>query len=76
MIERSSIDFLRLLVKAFNGCSEDFNQQFTVEELIQIRRMWLQSGWDIYPDKWEAFQVMEALEGKVPRWDDNERAIG
>lgn len=67
------IDELRHMVRNFNDCNETFNQQYTIEQLLQIHRMWMESGWDIYPDRWTERQLKEALEGTPPSWDDHEK---
>jgi hypothetical protein len=74
------IDLLRLILGNLDHTREDFmlpatGAPFTVEQLLQIGRMHLLSGWDFYPDQWTARQVAEALAGKPPRWDDDERAV-
>lgn len=68
--EGFAIDELRLLVRNANDCNETFNQRFSVLELIQIHRMWHASDWDTYPDTWTEQQVQEALQGNVPKWND------
>lgn len=74
-MEPTGIDFLRSLVANFNDCNEDFVARFTVSQLVMLRRAWLASGFDIYPDAWSHKQVQEALRGWVPQWDDKERPI-
>lgn len=64
------IDELRMLVRNANDCNETFNQRYSIEELVQIHRMWQASDWDNYPDTWTKQQVQEALQGKVPKWND------
>lgn len=68
MEERTGIEELRLMVNNFDSCREDFLDRFTLEQLVQIHRMWLASEWDIYPDTWTDRQVKQALAGKPPRW--------
>jgi len=69
------IDKVRDIARAFGYGRESLAQRFTVNELLQIRRMWLASSWDILPDRWEERQIQEALAGKPPRWDRNERPV-
>jgi len=71
----TGIDELRDLVTAFNACREDFNTEFTTEQLLQLWRMWLATEADVYPDEWTAAQVTAALAGVVPRWDAQEHPI-
>ena len=70
---RPHIDHLRLMVRNLDHCNETFNQQFSYQELWLIHRAWMLSGWDIYPDQWSERQVREALNGRPPEWDDDER---
>jgi len=71
----TGMEFLRNMVRAFDGCREDVLDRFTVEELIAIRRAWLASGWEFYPDQWSDAQIDAALRGIPPKWDDNEQPI-
>ena len=71
--KRSGADELRLIVSNLNATREGFSDSYTAEQLIQIGRMLLASEWDIYPDQWTARQVKEALKGRPPTWDDQER---
>lgn len=66
---------LRAAVKAFDYCNESFLDQFTSEELIKIYRVLQKCEWDFLPDTWTKRQVKEALQGKVPRWDDSKDKI-
>lgn len=65
-------DELRLIVRNIDATRESFLERFTAEELLQLFRMQLASGWDFYPDQWTARQVAEALRGVVPTWTDDE----
>lgn len=60
---------------AFGWCRSASIEGFSVDQLIQIRRMWLASEWDFFPDQWTSRQLLEALAGKPPRWDDKERPV-
>ncbi len=73
--EKPAIDHLRLMEQNFGGCSETFNQQFSLEQLFKIHKAWMLSEWDINPDRWTRRQLREALKGKPPRWDDNEKPV-
>ncbi len=53
-----------------NCCNESFNQRWTLEQLVQIHRVFRRCGWDIYPDAWTPRQVREALAGVAPQWDE------
>lgn len=69
MDEKTGADELRLIVQNMNVTRESFNDQYTLEELIQIYRMHLLSEWDFYPDEWTSRQVKEALKGIPPKWN-------
>lgn len=71
--DRTGAEELRLIVSNMDATREGFNDDKTVEQLIQIGRMLLASEWDIYPDQWTRRQVREALKGRPPTWDDQER---
>lgn len=72
----TGMDQLRRLVGSFDSCNEDFNCQWTPEQLLQIQRMWDASAWDIYPDDWTTEQLGDALVGIPPRWTHNEVPVG
>jgi hypothetical protein len=73
---KTGIEALRDAVQAFNYCNETFLGQFSVEELLTLRKLWLKSAWDVYPDDWTRRQVCEAVSlGLVPAWDDEERPV-
>lgn len=72
---KPAIEHLRLMVRNFDGCSETFNQHYSIDELVMLHRAWMFSGWDISPDRWSARQLNEALCGVAPRWDDNENPV-
>jgi hypothetical protein len=69
------IDTLRKAVNVFNNCNESFNDAWTAEQLLAIYRAYQKCGWDITPDQWEPWQVQDALQGKAPIWDANERPV-
>ena len=73
--DRYGIDELRTIVAAMSHCRESFLQRFTTEQLIQIHRMWIACGVDIFPDTWTDEQGQGALAGKAPQWDEHEHAI-
>jgi hypothetical protein len=62
------IEKLRRMVQLFDGCNEDFNYSYTVEELVRLYDAYLSSGWEIYPDEWTRAQVHEALMGEAPKF--------
>lgn len=68
-------DEMRLIVRNIGNCRQSFVDQFTAEQLLQLFRMQLASGWDFYPDQWEARQVSEALQGVAPAWDNDETPL-
>ena len=68
-----AIDRLRALVRRWGSVNETMCQRFTLRELCDLDRMWMLSGWDFYPDQWTERQVREALKGRPPQWDDDER---
>lgn len=77
----TGIDELRNAVSLFDGCHESFNQSernpFTAEQLLQIYRMHqkCECECDFYPDEWTYRQVKEALAGKPPQWDEEEKVV-
>lgn len=68
-----AIERLRKLVKRWNSNNEGMNTRLSLRELLDLDRMWCTSGWDFYPDQWTQRQVLEALRGQPPCWDDRER---
>jgi hypothetical protein len=40
---------------------------------MAIYRAFKAYGWDIPPDRWDTRQVEEAIKGRVPTFDDQER---
>ncbi len=68
-------DELRLIVQNVNTTRDGFNDNYTTEQLIQIYRMQLASEWNFYPDQWTPRQVREALAGKPPQWDAEEKPM-
>ena len=71
--DMTGAELLRLIVSNINATNESFNDEYSLEELIQIHRMFLLSEWDIYPDCWTKRQIKEALQGIPPQWTKNER---
>lgn len=71
--EMTGAELLRLIVQNISATTESFNDQYSLEELVQIHRMFLLSDWDIYPDEWTRRQIKEALEGYPPQWTKNEK---
>lgn len=70
--EETGVEELRHIVQNFNSCRESFLDPFTTDQLVQIHRAWMASGWDIYPDEWASWQIKNALKGIVPEWNDDE----
>ncbi len=68
----TGIEKVRDMKAVFSSCNETFLGQFDVMQLVQIRRMWLASEWDFFPDRWTERQIAEALAGRPPTWDENE----
>jgi hypothetical protein len=66
---RFGCEELRAVARAIDNCNETFLQRWSVDQLVQIHRMWIASGWDFTPDQWTEGQVQAALAGKVPQWD-------
>lgn len=66
------IEEMRKAVRLFNCLNETFNQKYSSEELLKIARACWASEYDILPDEWTSRQVKQALEGKVPAWEDND----
>lgn len=75
MPKRTGANTLRAIVRNMDATRESLNDRFTVPELIAIYSAHLASEWDIYPDQWEERQLQEAILGKVPHWDANERPV-
>ena len=71
--DMTGAELLRLIVSNLNTTRESFNDQFSLEELVQIHRMFYLSDWDIYPDDWTKRQVKEALRGVPPQWTKDEK---
>lgn len=68
----TGIDRLRAAVKLFNQCSEDFNDCFTLEELVRLSIAHRHCGWDFYPDQWTSEQIKAVLAiGELPDWNDD-----
>jgi hypothetical protein len=62
----SGPDQIRRMTNTINMCKEDFNQEYSAEELMKIvRACWL-SEWDILPDQWTQQQIDAALEHGTP----------
>lgn len=74
-MKRTGAEELRLIVKNLDLTEEGFNDRFTAEQLLQLGRMHLACEWDIFPDDWTDRQVAEALAGKPPQWDGNEKPV-
>lgn len=69
------IEKMRRAVSAFSYCNETFLQRYRMADLMKIHLAMVKSEWDFLPDQWTNRQVKEALHGKVPMWDDNEKPM-
>lgn len=68
------VEDLRKAVLAIDSMREDFNTEYSAQELLRLVTICWLSGWDILPDRWTKQQVARALEsGAAPRWSDDER---
>lgn len=74
-IERTPAEMLRIIVRNMDYTNEDFNERWSIEQLILIFRMHLKCGRDFFPHSWTERQVQEALRGIVPRWNDAEDPV-
>jgi len=71
-----AIEYLRRMVKCFDGNKEDLNMSYSLPELLNIWSAWNRCEWDFYPDQWSAKQLERAAKNaKVPEFDDEERPI-
>jgi hypothetical protein len=76
MIEKlSGADELRRLVNWCNNTTENVLDRYTAEELLTFFRAQRASDWDLTLDQWTPDQRADALQGKVPKWDESQRAI-
>ena len=71
----SGANVLRLVVRNMDYGNEEFNQRYTVEQLVKIYVAHLKCRCDFLPHQWEERQVREALQGIVPQWDTDDRPI-
>jgi hypothetical protein len=67
--DRTPIEELRSLVKAFDGNTESFNADYSLEQLLLIRRAWKDGEWDVFPDQWPAPALAAALMGDQEAFD-------
>lgn len=70
-MKREGIEHLRYAVRLFDACRESWVQRFTEVQLIAIAHAMAGSEWDIYPDAWTEKQVVGALRGVVPQFNDD-----
>lgn len=69
---KTAIEEMRAMVRAFDNLSENFNDRYTLPELITIWRAWRACEWDYYPDQWSKDQIHAVLRlGVVPRFTDD-----
>lgn len=73
--KRTPIELLRLYVRNLNCCGEAFLDRFTLPELLTLAEMQLASDADFDPHSWTERQIADALAGKAPRWDDDDRPV-
>jgi hypothetical protein len=70
------IDVLRRAVRILNDNNEEFNQQYTPDQLLRIVEALMRSTHDIMPDQWTDKQVRHAIyNGFAPTWDDEGNAV-
>lgn len=65
---------LRSAVDLFAQCRGDFGLCFSADECLAISRAYSESGRRVLPDRWTARQIAEALKGRTPTFDDQERS--
>lgn len=67
----SGAEQLRRAVNLLDSNKEDFNEEYTAEELLKIvRACWL-SEWDVMPDEWTQSQVEAAIaHGTPPQFEE------
>lgn len=65
-LDESPIELLRDCVVGFGYCGQHFLEQFTMLELVELRRAWLRSEWDIPPDQWAEHQIDDAIQRHLP----------
>jgi hypothetical protein len=73
--KKTGAEELRAIVSWIDNTRESVLDQYTAEELIKLWRMFVLSDWDFYLDQWTPTQRALALQGVVPKWDDQERPI-
>ena len=74
-LPRSGAEELRRTVALLNNCREDFNDRFSVAQLLKLGRAYRLCGWDIPPDRWTQRQIRDVIvRGIVPEWDGEEDA--
>jgi hypothetical protein len=67
----SGPEVLRRAVKLVDSCREDFNIEYTSEELIRLAKICWLSAWDILPDNWTQEQIDRALAyDTIPEWEE------
>jgi hypothetical protein len=64
------IENLRRARNLFDNCNGDFNDRWTIHELIQLYDAYERCGWDITPDRWSEEQVQAALQGTPPSFEE------
>lgn len=72
---QTGIEQLRSAVTLLNYCREAFCQRYSAEELLTFFRMYVECDRFITPDDWTEQQRTEALAGKVPQWDSDDRPV-
>ena len=70
-----AIIHLRRAVNLFNTCEEGWVETFSRDSLLRLYDAYAVCGWDIPPDRWTDQQIQDALAGKPPCWDDDERPV-
>jgi hypothetical protein len=71
-----AIEYLRRMVKCFDGNNETLNMNYTLTELLNIWSAWNQCQWDYYPEQWSKKQLMlAAKDATVPVFDPDGLAV-
>lgn len=75
MGKQSAAEELRSIVNMLNSQPEDFNDKYTVDQLIKLGRAYLVDETVPYPAFWTERQIWKALRGTPPCWDINGKPV-